>query len=169
MRQSCIALLGLLFAACVSTYDPPPEMLPPPSNRQAELTTLYDQLGHRDESIGTTAARECASGTDRDRRFLSSLWGGRAKVPLGARRLGSALSAKNLHAEALEWFERAYFATEDDHATLAAIRYEMAVEYLALGRREDAINLLANRLDAMPLSADMQKKYDDLIDRASRG
>jgi hypothetical protein len=43
----------------------------------------------------------------------------------------------------------------------------MAQEYVALGRNQDAINLLANRMGTQPLPPELKVKYDELIRRAS--
>lgn len=168
MRYFAFTALCLLLAACVSTTEPADELLPPPPARQAELTGLYDRMSGP-EAAALEAARKCATGDDRDRRFTDSLWGTRPKSALGARRLGNALAQVKLHEEALTWLERAYGATEADDATLAWIRYEMAVQYMQLGKRQDAINLLANRLGATPLPADLQQKVDALLNEAARG
>ncbi|MBX3474452.1 MAG: hypothetical protein KF754_08725 [Planctomycetes bacterium] len=169
MRHFALATLCLLLAACVSTQDPPDDQVPPPPMRQAELTRLYDQLGSTSPAVAESAARQAAACDDRERRFIDSLWGTRPKSGTGARTLGHALSAAKLHAEALTWLERAYGVTDVNHQALPWIRFEIAREYLALGKRDDAINLLANRLGTTPLPADLQKKYDALIDEASRG
>lgn len=168
MRAMFLLAMGLLLAACVSTTEPPVEMVPPPPDRQAELTRLYDRLSLSDASIAETAAKTCAQGDDRDRRFLSSLWGTRPKNATAAHRFGKALAAAAHHEDALQWLERAYAETPPGDASLGWLRLEMAEQYMALGRRDEAINLLGNRLGATPLPADLQKKYDELLDRASR-
>lgn len=162
-----LLLLVLFLAACSGTQEPPDEMLPPPPTRQSELTRLYDRLGHEQAGIGEGAAKTAADGDDRDRRFMASLWGTRTRSALGARRFATALAAKALHQDALDWFERGFHAVEGDDELLAWLRYEMAVEYVALGRNQDAINLLGNRLGTTPLPTELKRKYDELIQRAS--
>lgn len=170
MKTSFVMLLlMLLLAACAGTQEPPDEMLPPPPSRQSELTRLYDRLGNEQAGIGESAAKTAAEGDERDRRFMSSLWGTRTRSALGARRFATALAAKSLHQDALDWFERGYHAIDGDDELLAWLRYEMAVEYVALGRNQDAINLLGNRLGTSPLPTDLKRKYDELIQRASKG
>jgi hypothetical protein len=132
-------LLLFLLAACTGTQEPDDSMVPPDASRQAELTRLYDRMGHETESTGVSAAETAAKGDERDQRFLASLWGTRKKSAVGARRLGTAL------------------------------RYDMASEYHALGRNEDCINLLANRMGTLPLPRELKSKYDDLISAASKG
>lgn len=168
MRYFALTTLCLLLVACVSTQDSPDELMPPNPARQTELTRLYDQFGGP-EKAASDATRRAVAGDDRDRRFTDSLWGTRPKSALGARRYGNALAAGKHHAEALEWLQRAYAETPLGDESLAWIRYEMAQQYMALGKREDAVNLLANRLGATPLPAELQKKYDALIDEAARG
>ncbi|MBK9974680.1 MAG: hypothetical protein IPP14_07890 [Planctomycetes bacterium] len=168
MRAMFLLAIGLLLAACVSTTETPAELLPPAPDRQSELTRLYDRLALLDASIADAAATTCAQGDDRDRRFLSSLWGTRPKNASAARRFGKALSATSHHEESLQWLERAYAETPASDDNLGWLRLEMAEQYLALGKRDEAINLLGNRLGATPLPAELQKKYDELIERASR-
>lgn len=168
MKPVLFAAIALLFAACASS-GPPPELLPPPVMRQAELTDLYTRFASEDEPTGKAAAAEGARCDEKERRFLGSLWGTKSKNAVGARRFGNALGVSAKPEEALEWLQRAYAETAADAPELAWIRYEMAVQYVALKRNNDAIDLLANRLGATPLPADLQKKYDELIDRAARG
>lgn len=169
MRYFAFATLCLLLASCVSTQDPPDELIPPPPMRQAELTRLYDQFSAAHAATADAAVRQCAAGEDRERRFIDSLWGTRPKNAAGARRYGNALAQARLHDEALTWLDRAYGATPVSDESLAWIRYEMAQQYLALGKRDQAVQLLANRLGTTPLPADLQQKYDALIEQASRG
>jgi len=169
MRYFAFASLCLLMAACVSTQAPPDELLPPPPARQAEITNLYDSMGGTNEARALDSAKRCAAGDDRDRRFADSLWGTRRKSALGARRYGNALAAAKHHDNALDWLERAYGATPAGDESLPWIRYEIAQQYVALGKPDEAVNLLANRLGATPLPADLQLKYDALINQASRG
>ena len=49
------------------------------------------------------------------------------------------------------------------------LRYEMANEYYRLGRNDDAVNLLANRMSTSPLPTELKPKYDALIQKASAG
>lgn len=165
---SWVWVAALLLVACTSTQEPSPDMLPPTPARQTELTQLYDQLGHENARISDGAARIAANGDDRDRRFMASLWGTRTRSAPGARRYAHALAAKGLHQEAYDWFERAFYHAEDDEL-LAWLRYEMAQQLVALGRNDDAINLLGNRMGTTPLPAELKVKYSELIDRAARG
>ncbi|MBE7490747.1 MAG: tetratricopeptide repeat protein [Planctomycetes bacterium] len=167
MRCVALTTLCLLLAACVSTQAPPDELLPPPAGRQAELTALYDRMSSAGDETGQAAARQGAGGDDRDRRFLDSLWGTRPKNALGARRFGNALAAINRHDEALTWLERAHATTTvgDD---LAWIRLEMARCHAALGRTDEAVALLGNRLGTTPLPPGLQQQYDRLLDDLAR-
>jgi tetratricopeptide (TPR) repeat protein len=142
-------------------------MVPPPPSRQAVLTRLYDRLGAESATDGESAAREAAAGNDQDRRFMASLWGTRARSAIGARRFADALSRAARHQEAFDWYERAFHFVGADDPLLHWLRYEMAREYVALGRNRDAINLLGNRSGASPIPAELKPKYDELIKRAS--
>jgi hypothetical protein len=161
-------IIGALLAACTSTQEPRPGMLPPAPGRQTDLTLLYDRMGHADETTGVSAAREAASGDSTERRFMASLWATRTRSAIGARRFADALSRSSLHQEALDWYERAYFQTENDDPMLPWLRYEMARECLELGRNEDALNLLANRMGTATLPPELAERYDALMLRASR-
>lgn len=169
MKYLVLCLLTLLLVACAGTEELPDEMVPPTATRQGELTRLYDRMGSEVESIGVSAAERAADGDDRDHRFLASLWGTREKSAVGARRYGTALSKKGLHQEAFDWFERAFMHIEADDPLGAWLRYEMAWEYYRLGRKDDCVNLLANRMGTLPLPRELKDKYDDLIAKASRG
>lgn len=160
-------LAVLLMASCASIEEPADHMVPPNPKRQGELTRLFDRMGSATESIGASAAKEAASGDDRDHRFMASLWGTRPKSAVGARRYGTALSAAGKHDEAFDWFERAFMHLPAGDETLPWLRYEMANEYYLLGRNEDAVNLLANRMSTQPLPAELKPKYDALIRKAS--
>lgn len=172
MRTSFRLLLpiifGALLAACTSTQEPPPDMLPPAPARQTDLILLYDRLGHADENTGVSAAREAASGDSTERRFMASLWATRTRSAIGARRFADALARLKQHEEALSWYERAYFQLENEDPLLHWLRYEMAVQCLQLGRNEDALNLLANRMGTATLPPELAERYDALIRSASR-
>lgn len=169
MRYFSLFALVLMLAACAGTQEPEDHMVPPSGSRQGELTRLYDRLGSESESIGVTAAESAATGDERDHRFLASLWGTRRKSAVGARRLGAAFSKAGLHDEAFDWFERAYMHVDSTDELAPWLRYEMASEYYALGRNEDCINLLANRMGTQPLPRELKSKYDELIAKAARG
>jgi tetratricopeptide (TPR) repeat protein len=171
MKHISLLLLAfsLVLAACTGTQEPEDHMIPPDAGRQAELTRLYDRMGSETESIGVSAAQSAAAGDERDHRYMASLWGTRKKSAIGARRLGAALSKAGHHQQAFDWFERAYMHVDSTDELAPWLRYEMASEYHALGRNEDCINLLANRMGTQPLSRDLKSKYDDLIAKASRG
>ncbi|MCA8915715.1 MAG: hypothetical protein KDB90_09910 [Planctomycetes bacterium] len=168
MKYATLSLLVLIFAACAGTQEPPDEMVPPPPIRQGELTRLYDRMGSDNDAVGVPASKKLAEGDDRDRRYVASLWGTRTKSAVGARRYGTALSGKGLHEEAFDWFERAFMFIEAGDPLSPWLRYEMANEYYALGRNDDCINLLANRMGTTPLPKELKGKYDDLIAKASR-
>ena len=160
-------LVAFALAGCAGSGEPHKDMLPPGAQRQGELTRLYDRMGSDKDSIGNDAAKTAAEGDDRDRRFMASLWGTRKQSAVGARRYGHALSNKGHHEDAFDWFQRAFLYLEADHELLPWLRYEMAYEYYLLGRKEDAINLLANRMSTTPLPQELRGKYDDLIRKAS--
>lgn len=171
-RQMWAALLVvavMLLGACASIEEPADDMVPPAANRQAELTRFYDRMGAENESIGVAAAEKAAAGDERDHRFMASLWGTRTKSAVGARRYGAALSKAGLHQEAFNWFERAFMHVDSTDELAPWLRYEMALEYHQLGRNEDCVNLLANRMGTQPLPRELQAKYDALIEKASRG
>lgn len=171
-RQMWAALLVItvmLLGACASVEEPADDMVPPEASRQAELTRLYDRMGVEDEAIGTAAAEKAAAGDERDHRFMASLWGTRTKSAVGARRYGAALSKAGLHQDAFDWFERAFIHVDSTDELAPWLRYEMALEYHRLGRNEDCVNLLANRMGTLPLPIELQAKYDALIEKASRG
>jgi len=167
--QSFGLLMLLLLASCASVEEPSDDMVPPDAPRQAELTRLFDRMGATNESTGVAAAKEAASGDDRDHRFMASLWGTRRKSAVGARRYGHALSDAGKHAEAFDWFERAFLFLPAGDKMLPWLRYEMANEYYMLGRNDDAVNLLANRMSTSPLPTELKPKYDALIQKASAG
>jgi tetratricopeptide (TPR) repeat protein len=144
-------------------------MLPPPASRQAELTELYGRFASPVEATGKAAAAEGARCVEKERHFLGSLWGTKSRNALGARRFGNALGDAGKHDEALTWLQRAYEETPADASELPWIRYEIALQYVALKRNSEAIDLLANRFGSTPLPADLRQKYDELIDRAARG
>ncbi len=162
-------LLGLfaLCAACSSTQPPPDDLLPPQADRQAELTRLFDRFAGP-ELPARAAAAEAAKANDRDRRFLASLWGTRSSAPLCARRYADALSSAAKHTEAFDWYQRAFMQTAARDASRHELRYEMAEEYYALGRHQDCIALLANRLSLEPLPAALRVKYDALQEAAAK-
>ncbi|MBZ0135345.1 MAG: hypothetical protein K8I27_03090 [Planctomycetes bacterium] len=163
-----VLLLGILMlGGCAGTSGPRDELLPPGATRQGELTRLYDQMGSESDSVGVSAAQRAAEGDDRDRRFMASLWGTRRQSAMGARRYGQALSDKGHHQSAFDWFQRAFLHLEADHELLPWLRYEMAYEYYLLGRNEDAVNLLVNRMSTTPLPRKLRWKYDELIRKAS--
>jgi hypothetical protein len=168
MRYLSLFAIVLMLAACAGTQEPEDHLVPPDASRQGELTRLYDRMGSDTESIGVGAAKSAASGDERDQRFLASLWGTRKKSALGARRLGTALSGLGHHQLAFEWFERAYMHVDSTHELAPWLRYEMALEYYALGRNDDCINLLANRMGTRPLPRELKGKYEELIAKASR-
>lgn len=169
LKYGWLFVFALMLGACAGTDELPDELTPPSASRQSELTRIYDRMGSESESTGEEAAQSAAAGDDRDRRFMNSLWGTREKSALGARRYAAALSAKGFHEDAIDWYERAYMALDTGDEMLPYLRYDMAFEYLKLGRNDDAINLLANRMSTEPLPAELAKKYDNLIQRASRG
>jgi tetratricopeptide (TPR) repeat protein len=163
----CFVLLLLVLPACAGTEAPPDEMLPPPPSRQSELVRIYDTMCGDDDSAANAAAKQAAAGDDKDHRFLASLWGSRPRSALGARRFGTALAANSQHQKSFDWFERAFLFVGADDPLLPWLRYEMAQEYVALGRHQDAINLLANRMGTAPLPPELKVKYDELIRKAS--
>lgn len=181
LSSLCLMLclsLGLL-AACASTSEPTPELLPPASSRQAQLSSLYDRLGADNESTGKAAATEAAKGTDRDLRFMASLWGSRQRSALGARRFGDALSerasqfrdgtsAVAYHQYAYDWYERAYLELSNDDPALDWARYEMARELVSMKRGKEAITLLGNRYGTIPLPKDLAEKCNNLIREAEK-
>jgi len=163
-----VLCVSLLLVACASSGGPNPEMLPPPPDRQSELTRLYDIMGADDEQAANRAAREAAAGDDRDRRFMANLWGTRTRSVAGARRFGHALSATGYDEEALAWFERGLLHAELDDPLAHWLRYDMARAYLTLGRRDDAVNVLMNRKGTSPLPPELREQYDALLDEAAR-
>lgn len=162
---SLLALL--LLASCASVEEPADNMVPPNAKRQGELTRLFDRMGAESESVGVAAASEAASGDDRDLRFMASLWGTRPKSAVSAKRFGEALSKNGEHEFAFDWFERAFMHLPADDEMLPYLRYDMANEYYMLGRYDDAVNLLANRLSTTPLPKALKPKYDALMKKAS--
>ena len=169
MKYATLSLLLLLIVGCAGTQEPAEKLVPPDGVRQGTLTRLYDRMGVESDSVGVAAAEKITEGDDRDRRFVASLWGTRAKSAVGARRYGAALSKAGKHQEAFDWFERAFMFIESDDPLSPWLRYEMASEYHQLGRNEDCINLLANRMGTAPIPRELKNKYDELISKASRG
>jgi tetratricopeptide (TPR) repeat protein len=157
----------LLLCACTSAPPLDDNTLPPSSARQSELTALFDRVGG-EEKAARSAAAQAAKLDDRDMRFFSSLWGTRSSAPVLAWRLADALSANALHQHAFAWYQRAFSATPAHDPQRAWLRYEMAEECLALGKPQDAINLLSNRLDPSPLPDDLRARYEALLEAAAK-
>lgn len=162
-----LILLALLCAACASSQGPADNLLPPASDKQGRLTALFDQFAG-EESSARKAASEAAGGDDRDRRFVSSLWGTRSSSPIGAWRYADALSTARHNDEAFQWYQRAFLELPSGDAQRHYLRYEMAQECMALGKPVDAIAILANRLNLDPLPEDLRIKYDALLDAAAK-
>ena len=162
-----MVLFALFLAACAGTREIPPDEQPASASRQAELTRMFDSLSVS-EPVAKSAAKQAAAGDARDMRFLSSLWGTRSSDPIVARRLGDALSEARKHDEAIVWYQRAFLALEDSDKQRPYVRYDLARQYLALGKRKEALDVLANRLSLEPLPEDLKPKYDALITEASR-
>lgn len=169
LASLCFVLVVTLIASCSSTDDGPSnDLLPPTLDRQTELTHMYDRLGSANDVVAKASAREAASGNDRDHRFLESLWGTRELSPAGARHFGQALAKADKHQRAFDWFQRAYLALDAGDALEAWLRYEMAEQLVELGRSDDAIDLLTNRVSLDPLPVDLEGPYRELLTRASR-
>lgn len=164
-----VCCLVFLLVACAGTDTIRDDLNPPSAQRQGELTRLFDQLSSEDARVGERAATEAAQLEERDLHFMGSLWGTRGKPPDGARRLGAALSDEGRHQDAFDWFERAFMELDRNDERLPYLRYEMAFEYVQLGRNAEAVDLLANRLSTLPLPEDLEPKYEALIEQASRG
>lgn len=167
MKLYALLLPMLLLAACASAPPLDEDTLPPSSSRQSQLTALFDRVGGEETGARQSAA-QAAKLDDRDMRFLSSLWGTRSSAPVLAWRLADAFSAASAHQRAFTWYQRAFSAMPAHDSQRAWLRYEMAEECLALGRPQDAINLLANRLDPAPLPDDLRAKYEALLEAAAK-
>lgn len=160
-------LMALMLTACATTVEIPPEQRPVSVERQAQLTRLFDRFGI-EEAQAKAAAKEAAAGDGRDLRFLSSLWGSRSSNPAVAARFADALSEARKHEDALVWYQRAFLALAEDDPQRSYVRYDLARQYLAIGKRREAMNLLGNRLALEPLPDELRAKYDALIAEASR-
>ncbi|MEE9311553.1 MAG: hypothetical protein V3V10_03990 [Planctomycetota bacterium] len=168
MRAVATCLLLLALTACTSTYTPPADAIPPSANRQEELTVLFDRFSAEEAKVAMYAASEAAKSNDKDRHFLASLWGTRVSSALGAERFGHALSLSKQHKDARDWFRRAFMHVEQGDASLPYLRYYIAYEMVALGEKDKAIDLLGNRLGLNPLPAELEPKYDALLEKARR-
>jgi tetratricopeptide (TPR) repeat protein len=157
-----------LLAGCSGAEAPPEEMLPPPPSRQSDLTRLYDTMCTGEQTAAEAAARQAAAGDDTDIRFMASLWGSRPRTAEGARRFGAALARTGKHQLAYDWYERAFLFVDSDDPRIPWLRYEMAQEYVALDRKQEAINLLSNRMGTYTLPPELKQKYDELVGMASR-
>ncbi|MHC4840928.1 MAG: hypothetical protein ACYTDT_08245 [Planctomycetota bacterium] len=166
MRAVATFLLLITLTACTSTYMPPEDAIPPSTDRQEHLTFLFDQFSDEDENVAARASKEAAESSDKDRRFLESLWGTRTSTALGAERFGHALSTANHHEDARDWFRRAFMHVEQDDPALPYLRYYMAREMVTLGQRDQAVDLLGNRLGLTPLPVDLEPKYAALLKEA---
>jgi hypothetical protein len=164
-----ILCASVLLAACASTREPNPEMVPPPPARQTELTRLFDVLHVSDDAVATAAADELAAGNDQDLRFVASLWATRIRHVPAARRFGQALSRAALHEDAAAWFERGLLEGPEEANTVHWLRYELAREFVALGRDEDAVNLLLSHRDTTPLSPELREHYNALLEEIAAG
>ncbi len=160
-------LAALLIGACTGTQAPPPGMLPPPPARQDLLTRLYDQMASREDQVSRQAATDAAGGSDQDFRFLASLWGTRQRSALAAWRFADALAVQGHHQTSLDWYERAYTVSDAEDPMRHTLRYHMAVQLLTLGRNQDAVDLLANRLGTHAVPPDLQARYSELIRQAA--
>lgn len=167
MKLYALLLPLFMIAACTSTPAPDENTLPPAPERQSTLTALFDRIGG-EESAGRKAAGEAARLSASDHRFFASLWGTRSSEPALAWRLGDAFSDARKHDESFSWYQRAFRVVPAHDTRRAYLRYEMAEECLALGKAQDAVNLLANRLDPAPLPEDLRAKYDALLDAAAK-
>ena len=161
--------IPLLFvlAACSTTPTPGEETQTPVAERQSQLTALFDRLSG-DEAGAKKAAAQAARLDATDRRFLASLWGTRSSAPQSGMRLGDALAEAGAHEEAFAWYLRTFRVLPAQDSRRPYVRYEMARACLAMGKPDDAINLLANRLDPTPLPEDLRAKYDALLEAASK-
>jgi tetratricopeptide (TPR) repeat protein len=164
-----ILCVSLLLAACASTREPSPDMVPPPPDRQREISSLFDRLHAEDQSVAASAADELAAGSDQDRRFVASLWATRTRHVIAARRYGQALSRAGLHEDAAEWYERGLLEGSADSEKVHWMRYELARSYVALGREADAVNMLLSHRDTTPLSQELREHYDDLLEEIKTG
>lgn len=167
LKIACSLLLLLALAGCSSTPAPDDSLIPPSPDRQSQLTTLFDRFSGED-SVGRKAAAEAARLDVRERRYFGSLWGTRSSEPMTGWRLGDALSDAKLFEEAFEWYQRAFLVVPAADPRRSYLRYEMARCCLALGKPQDAINLLANRVDPAPLPEELRAKYEALLDAASK-
>lgn len=166
MRVVAITLLMITLSACTSTYTPPENAIPPSTERQEELTVLFDRFSANDDTTANHAAKEAAKSSDKERRFLVSLWGTRKSTALGAERFGHALSDTKHHQDAADWFRRAFIHVERDDPALPYLRYFIARELIVLGKNEKAIDLLSNRLSLVPLPSELEPKYKELLESA---
>lgn len=162
-------LMPFLFilAACSAAPAIDEGAQAPSAERQAQLTGLFDRLSG-DEAGAKKAAAQAARLEVLDRRFLTSLWGTRSSAPQAAMRLGEALAEAGAHEEAFAWYLRTFRALPAHDVLRPYVRYEMARTCLAMGKPDDAINLLANRLDPAPLPDALQAKYDALLEAAAK-
>jgi tetratricopeptide (TPR) repeat protein len=167
LKIACSLLLLLALAACSSTPAPDDNLMPPPADRQSQLTALFDRFSGED-SVGRKAATEAARLEARERRYFTSLWGTRSSDPAAGWRLGDALAEARIFDEAFEWYQRAFLVIPSRDSRRSYLRYEMARCCLALGKPQDAINLLANRIDPAPLPEELRAKYDALLDAAAK-
>lgn len=167
MKITCSLMLLLALAACSSAPPLDDGLIPPPAERQAQLTALFDRFAG-EETGARKAATEAAKLDARERRYLASLWGTRSSEPMGGWRFGDALFEAKQYEESFAWFQRTFLVVSAGDERRAYLRYEMARCCLALGKPQDAINLLANRLDPAPLPEELRAKYDALLDAAAK-
>ncbi|CAG1769559.1 hypothetical protein BAC2_00414 [uncultured bacterium] len=167
MKIAFPLLLLLVLAACSSTPPLDDALVPPPADRQAQLTALFDRFAG-EELNARKAAAEAARLDARDRRYLASLWGTRSSEPEAGWRFGDALAEAKIFDESFAWYQRTFMVVPATDARRSYLRYEMARCCLAMGKPQDAINLLANRLDPAPLPEELKAKYDALLDAAAK-
>ena len=135
-------------------------------SRQAELRVIFDRVASPDNESGLAAASELAACNADEWACVDALWGTRSDSPLLARRIGSAcLAQAERKTLAALWYRRALkmIDTEKDYLAAAEVRLELAKALYVNGDTRGAIELLANRMDPRPLSADLAARYEALL------
>lgn len=164
----CVAALLWLACICACATGGPPivNSAAVPMARQAELRMIFDRVATANTADAEAAASELAAVNADEWAYVDALWGTRSDSPLTARRMGAAsLARPERKSQAVLWYRRALKMIDAEKGYLAAaeVRLELARALHANGDTRGAVELLANRVDPRPLSADLAARYEAML------